>query len=195
MMRRSARVHQCVLIMSTLVLSWLGMMAAHELGHVLGAWVSGGAVAQVTLHPLAFSHTDLSRNPAPLLTVWMGPIVGVVLPGALWALLHLLSVPGAYVGRFLAGFCLIANGAYLGFGTLDRIGDVDVMLRHGTPVWALWLFAAICMPAGLITWHRLGLFYGLGRNAEPIEPSVAYITLALAVLLVAITFAIGRPAT
>jgi hypothetical protein len=35
------RVHQIVLIVSTLVFSWLGMMAVHEAGHVLAAWLTG----------------------------------------------------------------------------------------------------------------------------------------------------------
>ncbi len=49
------RVHQSVLIGSFLPLCWLGMMAVHELGHVVGAWLTGGRVAKVVLHPLTIS--------------------------------------------------------------------------------------------------------------------------------------------
>lgn len=60
------RVHQTVLIVSTMLASWLGMQAVHEAGHVLGALVSGGSIKQVVLHPLTISRTDLAMNPAPL---------------------------------------------------------------------------------------------------------------------------------
>jgi hypothetical protein len=75
--------HQVILIASTLLGSWLGMQAVHELGHVAGAWLTGGRVEKVVLHPLTISRTDLAHNPAPLLVVWAGPTVGVLLPLAL----------------------------------------------------------------------------------------------------------------
>ena len=78
------RLHQALLMGSTLVLSWLGMMAVHEFGHVLGAWLSGGTIAKVVLHPLTISRTDLAHNPHPLLVVWAGPAVGVLLPLLAW---------------------------------------------------------------------------------------------------------------
>jgi predicted Zn-dependent protease len=48
-----------MLIGSTVVGSWLGMQAVHELGHVLGAWWTDGDVSRVVLHPLSISRTDL----------------------------------------------------------------------------------------------------------------------------------------
>ncbi len=72
------RVHQLVLIASTLALSWFGMMAVHESGHVLAAWATGGTVAKVVLHPLTISRTDLADNPQPLPVVWGGPGFGVM---------------------------------------------------------------------------------------------------------------------
>src|SRR5258707_10264948 len=117
------RVHQVVLIVSAVLLSWLGMMIVHEFGHVVGAWLTGGTVAKVVLHPLTISRTDLSYNPQPLIVVWAGPVLGVWLPLAAWGGAVLLRLPGRYLLRFFAGFCLIANGAYIGVGELDRIGD------------------------------------------------------------------------
>ena len=64
------RTNQLVLIASTVLLSWLGMMAVHEFGHVLGAWITGGRVERVVLHPLRFSRTDLAHNPSPMFVVW-----------------------------------------------------------------------------------------------------------------------------
>src|SRR4051794_27203810 len=78
------RLHQWVLITSILLASWLGMQAVHELGHVVGAWLTGGRVARVVLHPLTISRTDFDKNPHPLIVVWAGPILGCVLPLAAW---------------------------------------------------------------------------------------------------------------
>ncbi|HEV8059073.1 MAG TPA: M50 family metallopeptidase, partial [Gemmataceae bacterium] len=78
------RLHQSVLIVSTISASWLGMQAVHECGHVLGAWVTCGEVNKVVLHPLTLSRTDLKRNPHPLVVVWAGPCFGVLFPLALW---------------------------------------------------------------------------------------------------------------
>jgi len=64
------RLHQCVLITSVIMGSWLGMQAVHELGHVIGAYATGGKVARVVLYPLTISRTELSENPHPLLVVW-----------------------------------------------------------------------------------------------------------------------------
>src|SRR5947208_8539728 len=97
------RLHQGVLIVSTVLGSWLGMQAVHESGHVLGAWLTGGRVARVVLHPLTISRTDLARNPAPLAVVWAGPLVGVLLPLACWGVAAAVRLPGAFLLRFFAG--------------------------------------------------------------------------------------------
>ncbi len=129
------RVHQTIFILSTILGSWLGMQAVHELGHVLGAWVSGGQVERVVLNPLTISRTDLAHNPHPLVVVWCGPVLGVLLPLAIWGLVARLRLSGAFVLRFFAGFCLIANGAYIAFGSINRVGDCEQILRHGSAAW------------------------------------------------------------
>jgi len=98
------RLNQIVLILSTVLGSWLGMQAIHESGHVLGAWLTGGHVARVVLHPLTISRTDLDQNPNPLVVVWAGPIIGVVVPLLIWAVAAVAKLPGAFVLRFFAGF-------------------------------------------------------------------------------------------
>src|SRR5436190_23321694 len=111
------RVRPIALIIATLAGSWLAMQAVHELGHVLGAWLTGGRVARVVLHPLTISRTDLADNPKPLVVVWAGPLVGVALPTLLWAAAAAARRPGAFVLRFFAGFCLLTNGLYIGLGS------------------------------------------------------------------------------
>jgi hypothetical protein len=157
-----SRVHQVLLIASTFLGSWLGMQAVHEAGHVFGAWLTGGRVERVVLHPLAISRTDLAENPRPLIVVWSGPLVGVAVPLILWGAAAMARVRWAFVLRFFAGFCLVANGLYIGLGSFHRVGDCDEMLRHGSQLWQLWLFGAVTGPAGLFLWHRQGHYFGFG---------------------------------
>jgi hypothetical protein len=161
------RIQQCVLILSTLLASWLGMQAVHEFGHVSGAWVSGGRVAKVVLYPLTISRTDLAENPYPLVVVWAGPVVGVLLPLGFWGIAAAIKSRIAFLLRFFAGFCLLANGLYIGTGSFGRVGDCGEMLRHGSHAWQLWLFGAVSAPIGLWLWHGQGRHFGLGAaNGE-----------------------------
>jgi hypothetical protein len=177
-----------VLIVSTLLGSWLGMQAVHELGHVVGAWVTGGKVAKVVLYPLTISRTDLAENPHPLVVVWCGPILGVVLPMILWGLAASFVMPGAFVLRFFAGFCLIANGAYIAFGSFDRAGDCETMLQNGSALWQLWLFGLVTVPLGLLLWHRQGPHFGLASAKGNVSVGVAYVSLLVCGLLFTLGF-------
>lgn len=153
------RFQQIGSVLIALPVSWFLMQAVHEMGHVAGAWLTGGQVTQVVLHPLEISRTDVQPNPRPLVVVWAGPLVGAVLPLIVWLAMRAASAASQSTAepfaRFFAGFCLIANGAYIGFGSFGRIGDCGQMLRYGSPTWALWLFGAATIPAGLWLWHTL----------------------------------------
>lgn len=192
---RGGRLAQIVLIISTLALSWLLMQAVHELGHVCGAWLTGGQVERVVLHPLAFSRTDVAPNPHPLIVTWSGPIIGVALPLAAFTLARGLRLPGWYIVRFIAGFCLIANGAYLGVGAFDRAGDAGDLLRHGAPIWTLWLFGLLTVPPGFYLWHRLGPHFALASRSAAGPASVhtltAWLTLAALVVIVLVELLLG----
>ncbi len=132
------------------------MQAVHELGHVLGAVLSGGHIERVVLHPLTISRTDVQPNPHPLIVVWAGPLLGALAPLAIWLAFRTARLPFIKPLQFLAGFCFIANGAYIGFGSLAHIGDCGEMLRHGSPILLLWLFGTVTIPLGLWLWHCLG---------------------------------------
>lgn len=166
------RVHQGLLITTGVLGSWLGMQAVHEAGHVLGAIVSGGRVERVVVHPLTISRTDLAENPHPLVVAWAGPLIGVLSPLLLWAVARAFQSPGAFVLRFFAGFCLIANGAYLAIGSFHRVGDAGELLQHGSPTWMLWSFGLLTVPAGLWLWHRQGHHFGLGSLDRRLRPGV-----------------------
>ena len=180
------RAPQVVLIVSTLLGSWLGMQAVHELGHVLGAWLTGGKVQRVVLHPLEISRTDLSHNPSPLVVVWAGPVIGVLLPLLVWSIWAAIRVPGDYLSRFLAGTCCLVNGAYIGLGSFGGIGDCGEMLRNGSPIWQLWLFGLVMVPAGFWLWHGQGQHFGLGEAQGKVETWAVYTSLIACLALIAL---------
>lgn len=138
-----------------LLFSWYAMQAVHEFGHVLGAWATGGNVQRVVLHPLEISRTDVSPNPLPLTVAWAGPLVGVALPLAVAGLSWLTKWRFAWVVYFFAGFCLVANGTYIGAGSFQGVGDAGDLLRLGAPQWLLIVFGLISACGGLALWHLL----------------------------------------
>lgn len=188
---RGDRVPQSVLIVSTLIGAWLGMQAVHEFGHVVGAWLTGGIVERVVLDPFTISRTDVEPNPRPLVVVWTGPLLGAITPVALWSIAAACQWPAAFVLRFFAGFCLVANGLYIAVGSFWRIGDCGVMLQHGASIWQLWLFGAITVPIGFALWNGQGSHFGLGRDARPVSPRIAWGTCAAAALLFMIGMVAG----
>lgn len=130
------------------------MLTLHELGHVLHAWTSGGEVVRLTIPAAGFSETVVHPNPRPLFVAWGGAVWGVAIPllicGAAWAVWR--RVP--QVLRFFAGFCLIANGAYIGIGWAFDAGDAADVVALGAPVWVMILYGVICAAAGLWLWHK-----------------------------------------
>jgi len=176
------RLNQFIFVVSLLALSWFGMMAVHEMGHVLGALVSGGNVERVVLHPLTISRTDVAPNPNPLTVVWLGPMLGCVLP-----LVAVMLVPKQFTfarrtAMFFAGFCLLANGAYIAAGSIDKVGDCGEMLKHGSPLWTLLLFGATTIPAGLYLWHRIGSAQEFLVNPGLVDAKTAWSFLSIAAL-------------
>jgi hypothetical protein len=136
--------------------AWLAMMAVHEAGHVLHAWATGGRVVRVELPLLGFSRTDVSPNPRPGAVAWGGAVWGCLLPLAAWAASPRKAQRVRLAMQLFAGFCLIANGIYLGVGWIDGVGDAGDLMRHGTPAWVLVAFGMTATGGGLYLWHRLG---------------------------------------
>jgi hypothetical protein len=151
------------------------MMAIHESGHVFTLWATGGRVAKVVLHPLTISRTDPATNPRPLPVVWGGPLFGILTPLAAFGISAIARVPWTYLLRFFAGFCLIANGCYLGAGLFDAVGDARELLKLGTPAWQLAVFGAITVPIGLYLWHGQGKHF----QAECARPGIALTVLVI----------------
>ncbi len=185
------RLSQLALIASTLLGSWLGMQAVHEAGHVLGAWLTGGRVACVILHPLNISRTDLAVNPHPLAVVWAGPVIGIAIPLALWVIACITRFTAAFLFRFFAGFCWLANGLYIGLGSLDQVGDCGDMLRHGSSISQLWLFGELTAPVGLWLWHGQGTYFGLGGANGVVDRRAMWVSITACAGLLILGLVIG----
>ncbi len=187
------RLDQAALILVTLAFSWLGFQAVHELGHCTGAWLTGGRVTSVVLHPLALSRMQLSHNPHPLLVAWSGPLGGIAIPLALWGASVLARLRQRYLLRFFAGFCLVANGAYLAIDAFVRAGDGREIVAHGGSPVTLVVFGLAATAAGLRLWHGLGRHFGLGPDrTKPERRDAAGVAISLVALVAAELIFFGR---
>ncbi|MFO7906270.1 MAG: hypothetical protein ACQESR_12650 [Planctomycetota bacterium] len=187
------RFHQLLFSISLVTLSWLAMMAVHEVGHVLGALATGGSIDRVTLHPLRISRTDVNPNPHPGVVVWLGPIAGCFLPMAAIFMTPKRAIMPRAILRFFAGFCLIANGAYIAIGSMFRVGDCGEMLRTGTPPWVMLAFGAVTVPLGLYMWHTLGSLTRFLKDPSLASPRAAYFLFAVLIVVVFLELAIFSP--
>lgn len=186
------RIDQILLIGSFLGFSWLAMQAIHELGHVLGAVMTGGTVTKVVLHPCTISRTDVHPNPHALVEVWAGCLIGVLLPCGAYLLARVLRSPGLFLFRFFAGFCLIANGVYIGAAWLaDGGADAGDLLRLGATHWQLVLFGLVTVPLGFFLWNGLGTKFGLGTAHGSVSRTAAVISASLFLILATVEILIG----
>ncbi|WP_154897438.1 hypothetical protein [Gimesia maris] len=68
---------------------------------------------------------------------------------------------------------------------MEGIGDCGVMLQTGTPLWVMWGFGLVTVPAGFWLWHRLGSFQDWWRHPERVsEQSAWFMLLSVATLVV-----------
>jgi hypothetical protein len=185
------RFPQTLLVLSILWLSWLTMMLVHEAGHVVGAVCTGGQVRRVVWHPAALSRTDVWPNPHPLVEVWAGPVVGSLVPLVVAGVASAFRLRVAYLVWVVAGFCLIANGAYLGVGAVSPVGDARELIARGTPAGWLAAFGVATVIPGFWIWHRVSPRLGFGESPAPINARHAYGCFVLSVLVMAVGVAFG----
>ena len=173
------RLSQTVLIATFVAFSWLAMQCVHELGHVAGAWITGATIERVFLHPLSFSRTDLSSNPHPSFVSWAGAVIGATIPLLAFLLAHALRIPGVYLFRFFAAFCLVTNGLYLAVGSINGVGDSGDLLNCGSQRWHLIAFGIVTVPLGFYLCNGLGPKFGFGPTQAKVSPSATIVSAAL----------------
>ena len=72
----------------------------------------------------------------------------------------------------------------MAFGAFGGVGDAGDLLRHGSPIWTLWLFGVATVPLGFVLWNGLGRDFGFGCANGVVNHKAAYLSAALLALTV-----------
>ena len=121
------------------------------------------------------------------------PVLGSLIPLASLFAAKLLRCRFVYLCQFFAGFCLIANGAYIGLGSFSNIGDAGDLAHAGCPQAVMVVFGIVCAAAGLWLWNRLGSHFGLKEAEGKVDqPAALGMLLLLVITLIAETMADSR---
>ncbi|MCL2005831.1 MAG: hypothetical protein FWG73_06665 [Planctomycetaceae bacterium] len=139
-------------ILLFLTACWFGMLAVHELGHIMAACASGAVIEQIIVFPISW--TKIRNVEYPLFVYGAGAVAGTMLPLFIWLLARWFRLKTEYLFRFFAGFCLIANGAYIGcdFSTTGP-SDAGLLIEYGANRLVLVIFGVFCICVGLFLWH------------------------------------------
>lgn len=181
----AVRGDKILFLFSTLCLSWLGMMAVHELGHVIGAVLTGGKVARVVLHPAAISRTDVSPNPVPLIVAWAGPIFGALIPLFFWLTVRRLlgchSEPSTIPERVLSSSFSTIEFAGSDESTEQRYHNLRLSGRSAIISIAQFFSGFCCVAKG--AYLGIGAFERVGDAEELLKAGSPLWTLVLFGLL------------
>ncbi|MEO1617627.1 MAG: hypothetical protein AAFV88_17385 [Planctomycetota bacterium] len=133
-----------------LLASWCVMTLTHECGHLVGGACCGATLKEAELAPWRLPYSLHSPDPHPQITLWCGPILGVLIPVSLAWLIHRDSA------WFIADFCVLANGSYLTLSWIsgDRFLDAPRMLAAGTPAWLLASYCVITVSVGYVRFRN-----------------------------------------
>lgn len=132
------------MIAGLLLASWCVMVTAHETGHVVAGWLSGGTLRQAELAPWRLPYSIFDPDPRPLVTLWGGPLAGVLVP------LLFAAVLRADWAWLIAHFCQLANGVYLATSWLsgDTYLDTARLLEHGASPISIGAFCLLTIAYG-----------------------------------------------
>jgi hypothetical protein len=168
---------------SWIIAAWLLFLWTHESGHILAALFTDGQIEQVVLHPLTFSRTDVSPNPAPMFVAWAGALLGPLIAAIVLLPMRCIPAQGRALYRTLLGFVLIANGVYIGLGIVQPVADAADMIRLGAPRWTLGLYGVPATALGLVLWEGLNPMGSLPRSPARTDKISAFILATLALVL------------
>ena len=130
--------------------SWVVMTFTHETGHLMGGWCCGATLQAVELWPWRLPYSIFEPDPLPLVTLWSGPLLGVLVPVGL----------AIYIRRdwmwFVAHFCTLANGLYLAtaYFSDDRFLDTQRLLAQGASPFSIGLYATVTIGMGYVGFRR-----------------------------------------
>lgn len=144
---------QWLKLLITAILCWYPFMCLHELGHILSAQFTGGRIQEIILVPWKFSQTVIRHSHHPLIDAWAGPLLGVTLPLFAYSLHKKFKRENDFLS-ILTGFCLMANGLYIGLGWIDKVGHAGDIITHNFSIISMILFGIISSTTGLFIWHQ-----------------------------------------
>jgi hypothetical protein len=133
-------------LVGLLIVSWCVMTMVHELGHVVCGCACGGVLESADLRPWHLPYSFFDPDPYPLITLWGGPVLGVLIPG-----LVACTIRTGWMW-FIAHFCTLANGCYIACAwiTGDRFLDTPKMLEHGAHPVSISAYCALTIGIGYV---------------------------------------------
>ncbi len=133
-----------------LVVAWLVMTFTHEVGHLLGGWIGGATLTDYDIVPWRLPYSVHHPDPHPQLTLWSGPVLGVIVPGLIAVLFRHRRL------ILIADFCLLANGVYLSLAWVagDRLLDTPRLLSAGASPLVIALFCVLATVVGYVRFRR-----------------------------------------
>lgn len=149
-----------------LAVSWSVMTVTHEAGHLVGGWLGGGNLVDFELLPWRMPYSLFDPDPHPLLTLWAGPVLGVLVPLCLASLLR------RRWGWFIASFCTLANGVYLALSWIsgDRYLDAPRLLERGASPLAMTMYCLVTIGCGYLGFrHYLLAIIFREKDSGPYE--------------------------
>lgn len=133
-----------------LIASWLTMTFTHEMGHVIGGVCCGGSLKSVDMLPWHLPYSIFDPDPFPLVTLWAGLMIGVLVPVAM------AMVIKRDWSWFIANFCVLANGAYIATAWFsgDRYLDTPKLLEHGASPISIAVYCLVTIGFGYVGFRR-----------------------------------------
>ncbi|ELP33740.1 hypothetical protein RBSWK_02286 [Rhodopirellula baltica SWK14] len=149
------------------MVSWIVMTLTHELGHIVGGWSGGANLVDLELSPWRLPYSIHSPDPHPLLTLWSGPILGVVVPVFAAAVIRRRPV------WFVADFCILANGSYLALAWVagDPHLDTPRLFQSGATTLSVVAYCILTICLGYVRFRNGCIFY-LSSNGSSRETNV-----------------------
>ena len=122
------------------------MLLTHELGHIVGGFASGAKLLSADLRPWKSPYSIFQPDPYPLITLWAGPLLGVLLP-----LLIAVIARKDWIW-FIANFCVLANGSYIAIAwtSNDRFLDTTKLLENGASKTSIAVYCLLTIAFGYI---------------------------------------------
>ena len=126
------------------------MILTHETGHMIGGLIGGASLIDYDIAPWSLPFSFHNPDPHPLLTLWAGPLLGVAVPAVFATVFRHRSL------RFIADFCLLANGVYLALAWIagDRFLDTTRLLESGAPPFTIAIYCALTIGAGYVRFRN-----------------------------------------